>query len=373
MLKRDYEDYERAHEIIRSVDGQFHCLRCRLSWQRQPKTYCAGVPVFRYGAWPASFYTYTQLRRDLKMKPLDREQPDGAYFIRKSPYRRWLYSIDCCVPRRVPTELQREAISKMREGLVRAYTCQQCGYYDPSHGKKKYARRLERGWCSWCWKHHYHLIRQSEQCSWAHDYVGRGEFVVIDSETSGLDFERDEVIELSIVTGSGAILFNSLIQPEDPWRSGLATDIHGIDRKMLQAAPRFPDVWPRIQQVLRRYRRVLVYNAAFDHAMLRNTARRYGYRVPAVEWECLMVQFARYASEWDDYHGGYGWVSLDWACREMGVQHDGPGHRALADTQRALGVLKAMAARHGQIDVLEPPLAEAVVEIDLGELAGHPF
>lgn len=67
--------------------------------------------------------------------------------------------------------------------------------------------------------------------------------------------------------------------------------------------------------------------------MLRNTAKRYGYRVLAVEWECLMIQCARYASEWDDYHGGYCWTTLDWACREMGVQHDEPGNRALADTQ----------------------------------------
>jgi len=74
-LRRN-EDYARAHDLSRSVDGQFSCTQCQLSWQRSPKTSCAGVPVYTFGTWPAEFYTSTQLQRDLKMQPLDREQPD---------------------------------------------------------------------------------------------------------------------------------------------------------------------------------------------------------------------------------------------------------------------------------------------------------
>jgi len=45
---------------------------------------------------------------------------------------------------------------------------------------------------------------------------------------------------------------------------------------MLASAPRWPFVWPTIKAILRHFRRVLVYNAAFDHRLLAATAQRYG-------------------------------------------------------------------------------------------------
>ena len=76
---------------------------------------------------------------------------------------------------------------------------------------------------------------------------------------------------------------------------------------MLASAPRFPDVWPTIKAILRRFRRVLVYNAAFDHRLLAATARRYGCRTPSSEWECLMEQDAVYHGAWSNYHRSYTW------------------------------------------------------------------
>jgi DNA polymerase III epsilon subunit-like protein len=78
--------------------------------------------------------------------------------------------------------------------------------------------------------------------------------VVLDSETTGLGNE-DEVIELALVHATGTVLFCSLIQPQDPQRPDLATHIHGITRQLLSSAPSFPEVWPTIQAILRRYRR----------------------------------------------------------------------------------------------------------------------
>ena len=73
-----------------------------------------------------------------------------------------------------------------------------------------------------------------------------------------------------------------------------------------------------------------------------------------------MEQFTRYAGGWSAYHCGYSYVSLNWACWRMEVKHKGASHRALADTERALSVLQAMAVLHGKIDVLEPPKVEEV-------------
>jgi DNA polymerase III epsilon subunit-like protein len=278
------------------------------------------------------------------------------------------------------SEKQQEAVVKMRAGLVKKYTCLRCSYYDQSHGKDKYATRLRDGWCTRCWDEYDRMERRIEQCAWAQKYI-QEPFVVLDSETTGLDWKSDEVIELAMVDGhSGSTLFTSLIQPEHlEERWSLATHIHGITRDMLKGAPRFPDLWPAIATILRRYRRVLVYNASFDHSLLQSTALRYGYRLPdwhGRQWECLMEQYARYNGFWSNYHHGWGWCTLDEACRHFQVTYNGASHRALADAVRARGVLLGMVDQHGKIDLPEapkPPVADffCAGDDDLGE--DHPF
>jgi DNA polymerase III epsilon subunit-like protein len=124
---------------------------------------------------------------------------------------------------------------------------------------------------------------------------------------------------------------------------------------MLPRAPRFPVVWPIIAAILRHYRRVLVYNADFDHRLLNATASRYGLRVPGVEWVCLMEQYAIYHGAWSAYHHSYTWKSLAVACANLGVDVPGASHRATADALSALGVLRALAALDRQIALYPVP------------------
>ena len=277
MLNRDFEEYERAHELVKLSDGRYTCNLCRLQWKRKPGTFCAGVPVYRYGVWPEGLYTYTQLRRDRSMQPVNREEPQGCSFLRKSPYRRWLYHIDQSVHRRAPTALQREGIAKMRAGLVARYTCEHCGDSDYTHGQGRYEKKVDRysGLCDACERLKYRREKQALVAEWAHEHLEMADFVVVDSETTGLnEYKEDEIIELAIVHSSGAILFSSLIQTQDPGRIDMATYIHGITQKILSEAPTFQEVWPTIKAILQRYRRVLVYNALFDCDLLETTVPR---------------------------------------------------------------------------------------------------
>lgn len=136
---------------------------------------------------------------------------------------------------------------------------------------------------------------------------------------------------------------------------------------MLADAPRFPDVWPITKAILRRYRRVLVYNAAFDHRLLAVTASRYGLRVPGCQWTCLMEQYAVYHGAWSAYHRSYTWQSLAVACTCLGMEVQGEAHRATADALAALGVLRALAALDGQIAPYPVPMRESIQGDD------HPF
>jgi DNA polymerase-3 subunit epsilon len=188
--------------------------------------------------------------------------------------------------------------------------------------------------------------RQAKVCAWAHAYLHQSErWAVLDTETTGLS-SQDEVIELALVDASGAVLFSSLIQTQDPQRHDLATHIHSITSDMLGAAPTFPQVWPTLEALFSHYQNILVYNADFDSFLLEVTARRYGYRLPSLSWSCLMEQYAVYHGAWHDYFQSYTWQKLQVACSRLGVQVDGKYHRATADALATLGVLRALAAKH---------------------------
>jgi DNA polymerase-3 subunit epsilon len=229
----------------------------------------------------------------------------------------------------------------MRAALVEKYTCQGCGSYDRSHGQSRSGVR--GGYCPDCWRELRHRRRQARVCAWAKAYLQAGDFIVLDSETTGLG-DEDEVIELALVHWSGTVLFSSLIQPQDPQRADLATPIHGITSQLLSSAPSFPEVWPTIQAILRGSRRVLVYNAAFDRRLLAATASRNGLRLPGCMWDYLMEQYAVYHGAWSSYHRSYTWQKLEVACADLTITVIGETHRATVDALSALGVLKALAA-----------------------------
>jgi DNA polymerase III subunit epsilon len=188
--------------------------------------------------------------------------------------------------------------------------------------------------------------RQQRICAWARSYL-QHPFCVLDTETNGLDSHRDEVIEIAIVSeASGKALLSSLIQTRNPNRQALATDVHGISREMLVHAPTFPQLWPTIEGILSQHADVLVYNARYDKRLLAATAQRYGYRLPAGSWSCLMEQYAEYFGDWNDYRQSYTWQKLAVASMRLGVQVDGNYHRATADALCTLGILRALAARY---------------------------
>ncbi|QBD82847.1 3'-5' exonuclease [Ktedonosporobacter rubrisoli] len=168
---------------------------------------------------------------------------------------------------------------------------------------------------------------------WARDIIRRRP-LILDSETTGLDPARDEIIELALVELDGSVVLNTLIQcqgviPED------ATAVHGITHEMLRGQPGFPEVWQQLQPYFSRP--LVIYNAAYDIPMLAYGALRYRLRMSRPDAHCLMCQYTEYrvGSE-----GSY--QRLEVACRDFGIEKS--THRALADAQATRHVLLCLAA-----------------------------
>src|SRR4028119_456277 len=95
---------------------------------------------------------------------------------------------------------------------------------------------------------------------WARTLLSGEEFVVLDSETTGLGNPID-FVEVGVLSGRREPLFDSLIEPSCPV-DPRASRVHGHTAQSLAGERRFFEVYPDLLDVLCS-KRVVVYNASY--------------------------------------------------------------------------------------------------------------
>lgn len=178
-----------------------------------------------------------------------------------------------------------------------------------------------------------------EVANWAAALLAKPrEWCILDTETTGLTF-RDEVVQIAVLAGDGAVLFDSLVKPVIRISSA-AIELHGIDADKVANAPSFAQIWPQLQAAIGN-RKLAVYNRVFDAGKLYQSAKAINQelRDEVYEWlrprweQCAMEQYAQFCGEWSSWHGKYKWQKLP-----------GGDHSALGDCRAVLEVIKLMAA-----------------------------
>ena len=98
--------------------------------------------------------------------------------------------------------------------------------------------------------------------------------VSIDIETTGLDFDQDEILQVSILdVDTGDVLLDSYVKPyfTEDWPE--ARRVNHITKEMVCNAPYFYELLPRLNQVLAQVKLIVGYNfTGFDNGFL----TRYG-------------------------------------------------------------------------------------------------
>ena len=74
----------------------------------------------------------------------------------------------------------------------------------------------------------------------------------IDTETTGLEPGKDEILQVSVVDGNGNILFDSLVKPTHRKRWPKAAEINGITPDMVKDKPNIEDIADDIGRAMRR-------------------------------------------------------------------------------------------------------------------------
>ena len=99
--------------------------------------------------------------------------------------------------------------------------------------------------------------------------------IVLDTETTGLDFTREKIIEFAAVrleNGKIKDQFETLINPEQHIRKS-SIAIHGITQDMVKDAPKEAEILPAIRDFIGDYP-IDAHNAIFDHSFLNEAYKR---------------------------------------------------------------------------------------------------
>lgn len=167
-----------------------------------------------------------------------------------------------------------------------------------------------------------------------------GEFVVLDTETTGLGADA-EIVSIGIVDQDGLLIFSSLVKPKRSIPRS-ATKIHGITNAMVEHAPSWADIQDIILMCIAD-KVLVIYNAAFDLDMLDGERGEVGgfHYSKTRKTVCAMEQYAYEYGAWSEWHQSYTWCKLTTAAARFGIDITG-AHGSLADARMTAKLVQAM-------------------------------
>lgn len=163
----------------------------------------------------------------------------------------------------------------------------------------------------------------------------QADLIVIDIETTGLDIEHDEPLQISIIDGDGKTLYNSYLKPlyVSEWTEAMR--INHITPEMVADAPNIYEEMPKINSILRQAKKIIGYNhIGFDIPFLES----FGAVIPEqAEQIDVMLDFAPVYGDYNEYLGDYKWQKLTTCAAYYHYEWgDDKSHDSLADCRATL-------------------------------------
>ena len=179
-------------------------------------------------------------------------------------------------------------------------------------------------------------------------------FVALDLETTGLDFEKDEIIEAALVrfeNGEPKDNLDFLVKPSTAELRPFIETLTGISKADLDAAPDFATVAGQICSFIGDLP-IVAHNALFDSKFLKQTFSKVGISYDThVFWDSLTL--SRIAFQDVPNH------RLDTLVAELGIERS-RAHRALPDAD-ACGRLFVKALE--KISTMDPWIYDALSKV----------
>ena len=184
--------------------------------------------------------------------------------------------------------------------------------------------------------------------------------ICLDTETTGVNPKRDEVLTLSIVDGEGDILFDRMFKPTRVEAWPYASRVNGIYPEDVAGCGGIGESIAEIDAILDGAERIIGYNLGFDLGFLQAA----GVCIPEQNAQLVdvMPDFARLYGEWNPKRGKYRWQKLTKAAEFIGYEWEGTAHSAAADARATLAVHRWCLDVHDKIAALSLRLDELLNE-----------
>jgi DNA polymerase-3 subunit epsilon len=173
--------------------------------------------------------------------------------------------------------------------------------------------------------------------------VKRGNFVILDTETTGLGTNA-EICQIAIISPTGEKLLDTFVKPKRPIPLD-AVRIHGITEHVVQDAPDWLNTNEQVWQLLKG-RDVIVYNAEYDFRLIEQSEKACD-PFALSDWNtisraCAMEAYAEHVGDYDDRKDGYRWRKLTSAAAAAGyaLPADVSAHSAFGDCLMTLAVCR---------------------------------
>ena len=176
--------------------------------------------------------------------------------------------------------------------------------------------------------------------------VPKDKILCFDVETTGLSREEDEILQLSIVDGTGKTVFNEYIKPtrHESWDGAEA--IHGISPSDVADKPTIEEYRDTLNDIFKDVQLLVGYNNIhFDNAFLKEA----GIQIPEdAKMYDVMLKFAPIYGEWNEMRQDYNRQKLAKCAEYYGFHGDGQFHDSLEDVRATLYCFNSMISE-GQV------------------------
>ncbi len=182
---------------------------------------------------------------------------------------------------------------------------------------------------------------------WARSALQRPTLRILDTETTGRGPRWgggvDEIVEICIVDGNGAVLLNTLVKPMGTMHPDAAAK-SGITDAMLAPCAPFSAVAGRVRDLLNG-KAAVIFNADYDVPLIAAAFKACEQAAPTCQWRCAMLAYHTFSGRLARDK----WVGLDVACQEAGISPQRDAHRALGDCLSTLALLSRMADHRARL------------------------
>lgn len=268
-----------------------------------------------------------QLRK-MGLMPAANQEPD-ALVVRQIYGNYHLFDKNDCVPfvRSLEEKEKRKSAEVKRKKL---YTCPICKKY--LGVKSGFDSSVSPGMCKSCFsgKRKEYFERAKGLCSVAGTSEDTYDFIVIDTETTGLSSLYDEILQLSIISHTGEVLFNEIFCPYFNITYPDASRVNGLFYEKVSGKPHIFDYIPRICEIISKTKVIVGYNVGFDTGFL----EALGVELSDYQFIDVMPMFAEYYGEYDEERGVFRWKSLLFCANHFGYEFQ--AHDALEDCKATL-------------------------------------